>query len=250
VCHDPRLRQTGDQDLRCPGPHRSTLFAPGQAIRDAGGFPRLPNVPTWDALTADQQKLAARKMEVYAAMIEYMDDQIGRLVAHLEQTGQLTNTLIVFLSDNGAAGEDMGELIATLSPAAREWFAKTYDNRLENIGRPGSCVEYGPAWAQVSSVPLRQFKRVQADGGIRVPLLRPRAANGVLYHGPKVGVGPWPTATDPVEGEMGVQASERIFSTPVTTSRIRKARPSVLVRLLMRGSASLARRSMASWPQP
>jgi arylsulfatase A-like enzyme len=139
--------------------------------KDVVGFPRLPTIPAWDALTEEQRKLAARKMEVYAAMIEYMDDQIGRLTAHLKQAGHLDNTLIVFISDNGAAGEDMGELITKLAPAAQGWFTKTYDNSLENIGRPGSCSEYGPAWAQVSSVPLRMFKGVEADGGIRAPLI-------------------------------------------------------------------------------
>lgn len=139
--------------------------------KDTVCYPRLPNIPAWDSLNEDQRKLAARKMEVYAAMIEYMDDQIGRVISHLKENGQLDNTLIIFISDNGAAGEDMGELVAKLAPTAREWFAKTYDNRLENIGRPGSCSEYGPAWAQVSSVPLRMYKGVEADGGIRVPLI-------------------------------------------------------------------------------
>ncbi len=134
-------------------------------------FPRLPHLHAWNALTDEQRKLAARKMEVYAAMIEYMDDQIGRLISHLKESGQYDDTLIVFLSDNGAAGEDMSDLIAKLSPAAQGWFSKTFDNRLENIGRPGSCVEYGPAWAQVSSVPLRLYKGIEADGGIRAPLI-------------------------------------------------------------------------------
>jgi len=135
------------------------------------GFPRLPNIPAWDTLSEEQQKLSARKMEVYAAMLEYMDDQIGRVIAHLKETGQLENTLIVFFSDNGAAGEDLGELVAQLSPGAQEWFRTTFDNSLENIGRPRSASEYGPAWAQVSSVPLRQFKGVMADGGILAPLI-------------------------------------------------------------------------------
>jgi len=134
-------------------------------------FPRLPHLPAWNALTDEQRKFAARKMEVYAAMVEYMDDQIGRLISRLKEAGQLDDTLIVFLSDNGAAGEDMSDLIAKLSPAAQGWFSKTFDNRLENIGRPGSCVEYGPAWAQVSSVPLRLYKGIEADGGIRAPLI-------------------------------------------------------------------------------
>jgi arylsulfatase len=139
--------------------------------KDAVTFPRLPNIPAWDKLTDEQRRLAARKMELYAAMVEYMDDQIGRLIAHLKKTGKYDNTLIVFISDNGAAGEDMAELVAKLAPAAKDWLDKTFDNRPENWGRPGSCVEYGPPWAQVSSVPFRLFKGVVAEGGIRAPLI-------------------------------------------------------------------------------
>jgi arylsulfatase len=143
----------------------------GLVAQGVVGFPRLPSIPAWDTLTDEQRQHAARKMELYAAMIEYMDGQIGRLISHLKTTGQYDNTVIVFMSDNGAAGEDMAELINGISPGARDWFEATFDNRPENWGRPGSCVEYGPAWAQVSSVPLRQFKGVVADGGIRVPLI-------------------------------------------------------------------------------
>jgi arylsulfatase len=139
--------------------------------KDVVTFPRLPNIPAWETLTDEQRRQAARKMELYAAMIEYMDDQIGRLFAHLKKTGQYNNTLIVFLSDNGAAGEDMAELVNKLAPTAKDWFDKTFDNRLANLGRPGSCAEYGPPWAQISSVPFRLFKGVVAEGGIRAPLI-------------------------------------------------------------------------------
>lgn len=134
-------------------------------------FPRLPSIPAWDALTDDQRRLAARKMELYAAMVEYMDHQIGRLLEHLKAIGEYDDTLIVFLSDNGAAGEDAAELMHKLSPAAGEWLAKTFDNRPENWGRPRSLIEYGPSWAQVGSVPLRLYKGVVAEGGIRAPLI-------------------------------------------------------------------------------
>ncbi len=139
--------------------------------KDVVGFPRLPNIPAWDTLTVEQRQQAALKMELYAAMVEYMDDQIGRLIDHLKKTGKYDNTLIVFMSDNGAAGEDMAELVTKLAPAAKDWFDRTFDNRPENWGRPGSCVEYGPPWAQVSSVPFRLFKGVEAEGGIRAPLI-------------------------------------------------------------------------------
>ena len=143
----------------------------GITAGDVVGFPRLPTIPAWDTLTDEERRLAARKMELYAAMIEYMDDQIGRLINHLKTTGQHDNTLIVFISDNGAAGEDMADLVTKLAPTAKDWFDKTFDNRPENWGRPGSCIEYGPAWAQVSSVPFRLFKGVVAEGGIRAPLI-------------------------------------------------------------------------------
>jgi arylsulfatase A-like enzyme len=149
--------------------------------QDAVTFPRLPNIPAWDKLTDEERRLAARRMELYAAMVEYMDDQIGMLIDHLKNAGRYDNTLIVFFSDNGAAGEDLGELVTKLAPEAKDWFAKTFDNRPENWGRPGSCIEYGPAWAQVSSVPFRLYKGVVADGGIRAPLIV--SGHGVQHRG-------------------------------------------------------------------
>ncbi|MGD9633162.1 MAG: arylsulfatase [Pirellulales bacterium] len=143
----------------------------GVTHHDVVSFPRLTTIPTWEKLSDEDRRHLARKMELYAAMIEYMDDQIGRLIASLKRSGKYDNTLIVFISDNGAAGEDIGELLNKLAPTAKDWFAETFDNRLENWGRPRSCIEYGPPWAQVSSVPLRLFKGVVADGGIRAPLI-------------------------------------------------------------------------------
>ncbi len=153
----------------------------GLVREDAVGFPRLPNIPAWDKLTDEHRRQMARKMELYAAMVENMDHHIGRLLNYLKQIGELDNTLIIFFSDNGAAGEDIAELVKALAPQAKDWFAKTFDNRFENWGRPGSSVSYGPAWAQVSMVPFRQFKGVVAEGGIRAPLIV--AGPGVKHKG-------------------------------------------------------------------
>ena len=133
--------------------------------------PRLPTIPAWEKLTKAEKQRSARKMEIYAAMVEHMDDQIGRLFDHLKKTGQYDNTLIIFMSDNGACGQDHAALLQQLEPEAKPWFEKTFDNRFENWGRPRSCIDYGPAWAQVSSVPFRLFKGYVAEGGIRVPLI-------------------------------------------------------------------------------
>ncbi len=139
---------------------------------DATGFPRLANIPPWEELSDEEKRRSARKMELYAGMVENMDFHIGRLFEFLKEIDEYDNTLIVFFSDNGAASEDVEELIATLmGDSAKEWFDATYDNSFENWGRQGSFVEYGPAWAQVGSVPLRLFKGTLADGGVRLPLI-------------------------------------------------------------------------------
>lgn len=143
----------------------------GIVSEDTVVFPRLPNIPSWVDLTENEQQKLARKMELYAAMVENMDHNVGRLIEYLQQVEELDNTLIVFFSDNGAAGEDISELLAGISPGIKDWLETTFDNRFENWGRPGSLVDYGPSWAQVGMVPFRQFKGVTAEGGIRLPLI-------------------------------------------------------------------------------
>jgi len=116
--------------------------------------------PTWVALTADQKATEARKMEVYAAMVENMDRNIGRLVQHLKDSGLYENTLIVFASDNGAEG----------GATAYANNANT-DNSLANIGRPLSNVAYGERWAEVSATPFRLWKVAATEGGVSAPLI-------------------------------------------------------------------------------
>jgi arylsulfatase len=111
-------------------------------------------------------------MEVYAAMLANMDHHIGRVLDQLKASGQLDNTLVVFLSDNGAEPADLDTLISTaFSPEAKKWFDANFDRRPENWGRKGSAVDYGPAWAQVGSTPFRFFKAYAAEGGIRSPVI-------------------------------------------------------------------------------
>lgn len=133
--------------------------------------PRPPGVPAWADLSPQQRRESARKMEIYAAMIAHMDDQIGRLIGHLKAIGQYDNTLIIFMSDNGANSEDHAGLLLEFFPQLKPWFETTYDNRLENWGRPGSFIDYGNEWGLVSSVPFRGFKGVVTEGGIRAPLI-------------------------------------------------------------------------------
>ncbi|WP_095156864.1 arylsulfatase [Pseudomonas sp. Irchel 3E13] len=125
-------------------------------------LPVAPNLPGWEQLSADQRRVEARKMEIYAAMVGNLDHNIGRLLDYLKSTGQYDNTLIVFMSDNGAAGERHEQFY----PAGPDT-----DNRLENLGRRGSQVDYGLRWAEVSAAPLRLFKGSTAEGGISVPAI-------------------------------------------------------------------------------
>jgi len=126
---------------------------------DATAFPRLPTVPAWEDLSDAEKRESARRMELYAAMVEHMDDNIGALIGYLKTTGLYDNTLIFFISDNGPEGNAM--------PMGAPW-----DNtRVEDWGKAGTFIRYGPAWAQVGAGPLRMFKGFPTEGGIRVPLI-------------------------------------------------------------------------------
>lgn len=134
---------------------------------DAEPFPRLPSVPAWDEMSVEERQLAARDMEVYAAMVDYMDEQIARVVDTLKDIGEYDNTVIIFFSDNGANGANY----QTAYPGQTEEFLSTFDNSLENRDLPNSFIDTGPGWAQASSSPSRMFKGFPAEGGIRAPLL-------------------------------------------------------------------------------
>ena len=109
--------------------------------------PRLPEAQDWNELSEDERRIEAREMAVHAAMVDNMDVNIGRLIAHLKSVGEYDNTLIIFMSDNGADAFDPwvreGLMFRMMTLGA--------DNSYENLGRKGSWVAYGAPWAQVSS---------------------------------------------------------------------------------------------------
>ena len=132
-------------------------------------------VLAWDKLSSEQQAQRARDMEIYAAMIDYMDESIGRLLTFLRSTGEYDNTMIVFMSDNGPSKTAITDYLA-LGGAVAE-FVKMFDNSLENKGRPGSSTDIGPGWAFASATPLRLFKGYVTQGGIQVPaIIKPAGA--------------------------------------------------------------------------
>ena len=136
------------------------LFPPGTELAE-----RAPTVTPWTELSDAARSIHARRMEVYAGVIDNMDDNIGRVIEYLEQEGLYENTVVLFMSDNGAAGffgyND--------GPAAERYAAA--DNGMENLGREGSDMFYGPGWGSAGSVPFNLFKRHAAEGGIRVPAI-------------------------------------------------------------------------------
>lgn len=136
-------------------------------------------LPSWDELTDEQRKIEARKMEVYAAMVDNMDHNIGRVMEHLEKTGELDNTVVLFISDNGADGNSPEVL-----PRNEEWIASEYDNSYENIGRPDSYIWYGAQWGQVSAAPYPMWKAYTSQGGLLVPaiLSLPGESGGEINH--------------------------------------------------------------------
>jgi len=128
--------------------------------------PRPQQVKPWGDLAAAEQRYHARNMEIYAAMVDYMDMSIGRVLDYLIQQDELNNTIIVFMSDNGAEGWDYES-----APPPVGKFAATFNNSPENRGRQGSFVFYGPEWAHVSNTPFSRYKGSTYEGGIRAPAI-------------------------------------------------------------------------------
>ncbi|MBX2817113.1 MAG: sulfatase-like hydrolase/transferase, partial [Saprospiraceae bacterium] len=125
--------------------------------------PYFVDVPAWDSLSEIEQRTSSRKMELYAAMLENLDYHIGRLRDSLETMQLWENTLVFFLSDNGAAHRDF-----YTHPTRGQFIRARYDNSYENMGKPTSFVSYGPAWAQSCMVPYKHHKTSTAEGGIIV----------------------------------------------------------------------------------
>ncbi len=137
-------------------------------IVDGGVVPHDPIYPeseNWENISEEQKRIDAREMELYASMVDNMDFHIGRVISYLEQSGQRDNTIILFMSDNGAAGYGPGRNKAF----PQEWIDANFDNSYENMGKIGSYVFHGPHWAQASTVPSRLFKGFSTEGGIKVP---------------------------------------------------------------------------------
>lgn len=126
-----------------------------------------PGIPKWTALPKEIREELSRDMEVYAGMLDYMDMSIGRVLAYLKNQGLYDNTMIIFMSDNGANGA-----MATSYPGNGDHvYLNGFNNNMENRGLLNSYVEQGPGWAQASTSPFRFFKSFATEGGIKAPLI-------------------------------------------------------------------------------
>jgi arylsulfatase len=154
-----------DTELSGINPHGE----PSRTGPEGQPWPQLDTVRPWDSLSADEQRLFARMAEVFAGYISYWDDRMGRVLAYLEETGQIDNTLIVVISDNGASGEGgpNGEF--------NEWRffnglpsdpAATLE-RIEQLGSADSYNHYNTGWAWALDTPFPYWKRwAGAEGGV------------------------------------------------------------------------------------
>lgn len=129
-----------------------------------------PGTLDWNALTEEQREHHARRMEVYAGMVDAMDMHIGRLMTYLESIGEYENTIFIFTSDNGAEGSPL--ISPTGNSVLDPWFERVgYETGIENLGEKGSWVGIGPSNATIAASPLAYYKFHANEGGLRVPLV-------------------------------------------------------------------------------
>ena len=140
---------------------------PGRTGPDGQPWPMLDTVRPWDTLTDDEKRLFTRMAEVFAGYISYYDDRLGRILDYLEEAGELDNTLIVVISDNGASGE------GGPNGSFNEWrffngvpdTAETTLPHLDELGTPASNNHYNTGWAWALDTPFPYWKRWAGEEG-------------------------------------------------------------------------------------
>ncbi len=150
------------KERRAEAAREAGLVSPNSRTPD-----RHPLIKPWDSLSEDQKAVEARGMEVYAGMVSNLDYHIGRVFDFLKDAGAFENTIVLFMSDNGA-----NPWYSVDYPHNHDgvWIG-TFDNSLDNIGHPGSHYAYGIGFASASEGPLARFKMTVSEGGTRGPLL-------------------------------------------------------------------------------
>ena len=135
--------------------------------------PRNPGVQAWAEMSPEARAFACALQEAFAGFLEHADAQVGRLLAYLEESGRLSDTLIILTADNGASQEGGPQGFsdsARLFQPLPEDFAEA-QGRLHEIGGPRSSSNYPWGWAQAGNTPLKWYKQNTHGGGVRVPLI-------------------------------------------------------------------------------
>ncbi len=155
-----RLREIGLLDCELSPRQRDTIppwnFSP-EALEDEIGPGEVPKAYNWRRLTDEQKTLQATKMSIHAAMIHRMDREIGRVLDQLKAMGEFENTVVLFVSDNGASAEQI-----------------IRGDRHDKSAAPGSGGSYlclGPGWSTASNTPFRYHKSWVHEGGVASPLI-------------------------------------------------------------------------------
>jgi len=157
--------------------YRETVFANqkklGMFTPDAVISPRDPDVPEWSTLSEDEKQLYIRMMEVFAGFVSYTDAQFGRILDFLEAQGELDNTLIMFISDNGASPEG-GEVGSLNEYDFFNFKPEDLENNLAHIdelGSPESYTHYAWGWAHAGNTPFRRWKKETFRGATTDPFM-------------------------------------------------------------------------------
>lgn len=125
-----------------------------------------PDYKPWNTLTAEEKKISAKNMAIYAAMVAEVDDNIGKLVRHLKATGEFDNTVFIYTHDNGTNPKPSDNYTGNT-----EKFLAQFDNSYANMGLPGSYLSYEAGWAEAGTTPFDFYKTTTGQGGVRVPLI-------------------------------------------------------------------------------
>lgn len=174
---------------------------------------RMPETEAWGELSEDRQRYEAKRMAVYAAMIEAMDAELGRLIDYLKQRGEYDNTVFVFTSDNGSEANgprNPTRIGASVGPARLG-----YNVDYETLGLRGSYPTIGANFASASVSPLAFYKFYTGEGGMRVPLII--AGHGIAAQQKLSHSFAWATDITPTILSMAgvAQAGERYAGRPV-----------------------------------
>ena len=138
-------------------------------VPEGAGMVTMSTTNDWSSYNAEEQRYHAKRMAVYAGMIDAMDHHLGRLIQHLRDIGEFENTIFIFSSDNGSEASGGDDVRSPLMRLAT--YLNGYTNEYDTLGERGSFNSIGPSFASAAAGPLAFYKFYAGEGGMRVPLI-------------------------------------------------------------------------------